>query len=342
MAITHHYCDPSIAADSGTGTVGDPFGDLEYLFETATPGANGNQVNVKAGTAEVLAANLQTAITAGTFTSSITNPLIIKGYTSAADDGGIGEISGGGSVTIYDGTLTCMQFADLHIHSAGATNLLKNTGLYISIHNVEFDNTTSNGVWLGTSSSVVDCYLHNIGGIGVFTQGGYVANNIFANGTNTFTWAIRQSGAGTFYVGNNILDLSGSSIGISGHSGVCIVNNSVYGGNGTGQGIDMQATQRAHIIANNIVEGFSGTGGNGFDMGTVANASIAVYGGNSAYNNTTEYTAPAIEPLYLLGGAASNETLSASPFTDPTGNDFSPVDTGSVKEGSLPNTFPSI
>ena len=37
----------------------------------------------------------------------------------------------------------------------------------------------------------------------------------------------------------------------------------------------------------------------------------------------------------------SVETLTASPFTNAAGDDFSPVDEGAVKEGSLPQTWHS-
>ena len=46
MAFSEVYVDPSIAADSGTGTIGDPFGDLEYAIEQSTfDTTNGTRVN---------------------------------------------------------------------------------------------------------------------------------------------------------------------------------------------------------------------------------------------------------------------------------------------------------
>ena len=86
---THVYVDPSIAGDSGTGTIGDPYGDLQYALNTVTRGTDGNQFNIKAGTDEVLAASITTA-TYGT--PSTSQPLIFRGYTSAANDGGQASI----------------------------------------------------------------------------------------------------------------------------------------------------------------------------------------------------------------------------------------------------------
>ena len=43
---TELYVDPSIAADSGAGTIGDPYGDLEYCIEQETFDlTNGTRIN---------------------------------------------------------------------------------------------------------------------------------------------------------------------------------------------------------------------------------------------------------------------------------------------------------
>ncbi len=54
MALTEIYVDPAIAADSGAGTEGSPYGDLEYAIEQETFDlTNGTRVNIKAGTDEL-------------------------------------------------------------------------------------------------------------------------------------------------------------------------------------------------------------------------------------------------------------------------------------------------
>ena len=56
MAITEVYVDPAINGNSGTGTLVDPYGDLQYALDTkARDSTNGDRFNIKAGTAEVLA-----------------------------------------------------------------------------------------------------------------------------------------------------------------------------------------------------------------------------------------------------------------------------------------------
>ena len=87
---TVYYVDPAIDADSGAGTVGDPYGDLQHCLDTITRDTGqGDRICVKAGTDEVLAASL-TLATYGSPSPYV--PLIIQGYTSAAQDGGIGVI----------------------------------------------------------------------------------------------------------------------------------------------------------------------------------------------------------------------------------------------------------
>lgn len=67
MALTEVYVDPSIAGDSGAGTVGDPYGDLEYALEQVTRDAtNGDRFNIKAGTDEILEFALDVIVDYGT------------------------------------------------------------------------------------------------------------------------------------------------------------------------------------------------------------------------------------------------------------------------------------
>lgn len=115
MAITEYYVDPAINANSGTGTIGDPFGDLQYGLNTVTRNAtDGDRFNIKAGTAEVMAAAIDLT-TYGTPTQAA--PLIFQGYTSAQGDGGIGEINNGGAnvSVISSTTLTFIHWIDLKL-----------------------------------------------------------------------------------------------------------------------------------------------------------------------------------------------------------------------------------
>ena len=230
MAFSEIYVDPSIAGDSGSGTVGDPYGDLEYAIEQETfDTTNGTRVNIKAGTDEILAADLSTAL-ADTSVSiawapGITSPLIFQGYTSAAGDGGVGGISGGGSVGIlnnaaYDYT----SFIDLHLHNCGAATVV-DIDNWCNFIRLEVDNTSGAGLSSDTEGQILDCYIHNVGGIGATVNSGIIARNHLENGTNKFSIAINCAAATMIH--RNIVSVDGASDGINiGGTGVVVQNNS--------------------------------------------------------------------------------------------------------------------
>ena len=86
--LTNYYVDPGSGSDvTGTGTVGSPWASVQHALDNITRDAtNGDQINIKAGTADVLSSPL-TLATYGT--TSATAPLSFRGYTSAAEDGGV-------------------------------------------------------------------------------------------------------------------------------------------------------------------------------------------------------------------------------------------------------------
>lgn len=333
---TEIYVDPSIAADSGAGTIGDPFGDLEYAIEQTTQSASGTRINIKAGTDEVLAAPLNTAFadtgTTAAWTPSIANPVVIQGYTAVAGDLGAFGISGGGAVGIVTGgSINGLWLLDGRLHNTGSADVLDlndNCGVI----RMEIDNSTGSGVLMDIDGIMSQCYVHNIGGAGAAsTSGGLIELSLFENGVNSFSVAIvGESGS---WMSRNIVSVSGSTDGIRiGNESRCI-GNSVWSNGGTGQGILALDGQRANECTNNVVEGFSGTGGIGYDLDG-AGSDCGRYGGNSAYNNETDFTATEFD--IVLDDLGGNEVLTASPFTSPSTGNFSPVDTGSVKEGRVP------
>ena len=333
MALTEIYVNPAIAADSGTGTIGDPFGDLEYAIEQTTfDTTNGTRVNIQAGTDEVLAAQLATAMadtgTTVAWAPSASAPCVFQGYTSAAGDGGIGGISGGGSVPVIDGSaFDYVVFRDLHLHNCGTGDII-DIDNNCSVINCELDNADGYAIRLDTSSIVIGCYIHNMGNRGIDVASGFIGYNYISNvGIKTMNVAIDPGGAATIY--RNIIDIDGATDGIDSFTGCVVTHNSIYSNGGTGSGITCVNSAAQCVIDNNVIEGFSGSGGVGIDFGT--GALVNSYRGNAVYNCATAYDATVTTHI-----EGSNETLSASPFTDAANGDFSPVDTGSVSEGSLP------
>ena len=323
---TETYVDPSIAADSGAGTSGDPYGDLQYALDTVTrDSTNGDRFNIKSGTDEILSSSLSLATYGSPGTTS---PLIFQGYTTTAEDGGIGGISGNGSVAIWNNTINdYIHWVDLHLHTCGAATIVT-VDVRCSFTNCEFDNTTGGGVVTDSACRFFNCYFHNIGAVGIQVAATAIIEGCyFKNETNDFTTAILSTTADS-YIGSNTLDLDGTSNGIvfSSHRNL-IKGNSVFSSAGTGTGIEITSGYN-QILINNICEGFSGTGGIGFDL--QSGADFILYGNNAAYNNATNYN----ENSDFISDIGNNETLLASPFTNAGSADFT-IDT-TVKATAYP------
>tara|TARA_R110002012_G_scaffold89951_2_gene220207 strand:- start:848 stop:1873 length:1026 start_codon:yes stop_codon:yes gene_type:complete len=341
MDITEIYVDPSINADSGTGTIGDPFGDLEYAIEQTTFDiTNGTRVNIKAGTDEVVAAELGAAmansVTTPAWAVSNTAKAVFQGYTSVAGDGGIGGISGGGSSPVFFTLTDHIHCIDLHMHNCGS-GLICQIDNYCSVVNCEVNNGGS-GLGLGVSSLCENNYVHDFDGTGISGEAGtLITNNIVIGNGDSPLYCINSTGGDVI---RNILTVeytSTSGINVASPYGA-IENNSIWANATAGSGITFSAANLfLKSLKNNLIEGFSDTGGKGINF--TNQPRIGVYGANSIYNCATVVTSA---PHDTYKSAGANETLSVSPFTDPTILDFNPVDTGAVKEGSYPNAFKTV
>ena len=349
MAITEIYVDPSIAGDSGAGTIGDPFGDLEWAIEeTDWDATNGIRTNIKVGTDEVVQvnnaisvamANVASANKSIAWAPSVTAPAVFQGYTTTAGDGGIGGISGNNSHAIFFNH-NYVHLRDLHIHNCN-TNMPIRFATGCTIINCEVDNTTNRGIYITGAGFVSHCYVHDCGGAQIDVLTGVVQNCVVTNtGTKTCTTAINLAGTNAI-AKNNIISVDSTSNGITAVAAwQAVDHNSIYSAAGSGSGILVTDTNALMLnVSNNLIEGFSGSGGYGIEI-VGAGLTFAEYGANSIYNCETADTNPTVIPGVLSATLVpANETLSASPFTDPANLDMSPVDTGTVKEGSAPQSF---
>lgn len=355
MAYTEIYVDPAIAANSGTGTVGDPYGDLDYAIVQTTQGAAGTRFNIKRGTDEVLTRELgqafaDTSVRAAWVVNAVTTPTILQGYDTVAGDlagtGNRAGISGGGSVMVLNGAIVLyFSFIDLHLHNSGLQSggVVRTAG-NSSLIRCEIDNNIGRGCLLGTGSLVIGCYLHNVTTNAIDLASGFAYGNIVTN-TGSKEMAIGINMGATGVAMNNIISVDGATQGI-----VCadransVVGNSIYSAGGTGIGIYFYDTG-GYIsnISNNLIEGFSGSGGLGIKL-LGSTYSIAYGARNLIYDCETAISLPGdfIGTFDTHGLAAFYETLTVSPFADAAGFDFSPVDTGNVKEGAYPPAFMTI
>jgi len=315
-APSQTYVDPSIAADSGSGTVGDPYGDLQYALNQITrDGTNGDQINIKAGTEEILAAAL-TLATYGTPTE--TAPLIFRGYTSGANDGGIGVVDGNSLYALFASDPVHTHLIDLGVRDGPAGYLVSlGTGCTITDCTIQDGN---HGVHLdGANCSLVASHVYSFTGIGVkvTAAGCRVALNYIEDGeSNQFTTAVdvRDNAAVEF----NLIRLSGNGyqIGIyalSTGSPTTIEFNSLSADSSTAQGINVGGAGFARSVLNNVVYGFA------TDINLSPSAQIGLYGANAAGSYTING-----EVINALG---DNETLASDPFTDAANGDFTLVST---------------
>jgi len=325
-APTNYYVDPSIAANTGTGTSGDPWGDLEYgLGQITRDATNGDQINVKAGTTETLVAALDVA-TYGT--PAMTTPLIFRGYTSTAGDGGIGVVSGGGSVSIFASTtLNYVMFVDMHLTNTGSNIIVQGNDGCVLV-NCELDTSSGIAIDCDNKTHVINCYIHGCTGTYAImcAADSSVYGNFINSGVTTAGISIADG-----YVAHNVVKLSATNAkGIIFSDNTSVFNNSVFATAGTNVGIAGSGSGRDMAqIFNNIVEGFSGFGGVGYDFSSTDHTYL--WGYNAAYNNTTNKSASG-EIMVDIGGDII--PLTASAFTDPSTNDFSV--TTEVKALALP------
>lgn len=319
MALTETYVDPSIAGNSGSGTIGDPYGDLQYALDTMTrDGTNGDRVNVKAGTAEVLAS----ALTLATYGSPTpTAPLVIQGYTIAAGDGGIGAIDGNGSVSVYATNTNYLVLVDMDLGNCGANTVYSNTALSWLVGCV-VHGTTGIGLNIGGNTYVIGCHVYDCS---QRAASGGVFESCYIAGT--FSSAALYAPVAVF---DTILSVGGSAVAI--HLPTRLVDRcSILSTAGTGAGINAQLG----VIQNTLIEGYSGVGGS-----AIVNVSGPFVVKNCGfYNNTTN-----ISGAYVDGGG--NASLGSTPFAK-SGSDtfanradyFAPLDVGNVWGGAYPTAL---
>jgi len=330
MAYTEIYIDPSLDSNTGDGSLGDPFGDLQYAFDNTTRDTtNGDRFNVKTGTDEVLGSGLSLT---NYGTPSTPAPLCIQGYSTAANDGSMGGIDADAGSSIFTATnLDAVILRDMHLHNCGANQIIDGDD-YWSVINCEIDNTSAAGIALSNNATVLACHIHNCGARGIILADGFVAFNYLKNdGSNDFTAAI------DFNISNlngtcihNIISVDGTTDGIliGGRPSYYVANNTLFS-TGNGKGITLETTDSGEVqfVGNNIVEGWSV----GIEYNNSLGESPGVCIGNVGYDNDTDFT------LTDINNVGDNESLAETPF-EKSGSDtyanrvtyWAPKDVGNV------------
>ena len=336
-SFTEIYVDPSIAANSGSGTIGDPYGDLEYaIVQTPWDGTNGIRVNVKAGAAEGLSTPLNSSFAdtsvGAAWAPSQNTAVVIQGYTSTAGDGGIGEINNGGlNINVISaGQYSGVHFADMKMGNTGSATIIDMDN-FGSIERCEL-HTTSSGAAINVDNYALiqGNYIHDIGAstnhVAVLT-GTDVRYNLIDCGGNGGGITL---GNGSICEHNIIYDpVSGANAIVLG-AGCVTVNNVVYSTvANVGTGIFLGAYPS--IVANNIICGFSGTGGKGM-LGNTGDDYPRIMAANAFYNCTTNKSMGSATYTSIHSELEDLEiTLSADPFTDASTLDFTLTTAGATE-----------
>lgn len=330
-AWTEVYVDPSIAANSGTGTSGDPYGDLQYALDQQSHDAvNGKRFNIKAGTAESLSSALS-FVTYGTSTYTAAAPLVFQGYTSAAGDGGIGAINSGTTQIVNNTGMDHLYLIDMDCQCTGSVLLfsLDNDCKFI---NVELHGSTSTTLPLLDADNyllVVDCHFHTFAGKGVSCVSNLQLRHSWFESTSNVVCAV-ECGVTSVLTGN-VVNIShatptGNGFEVGGNLSK-ITWNTIYANGSTGDGVTDDATASVDVILeNNVIVGW----GVGSDIDH-ASSTLRTRLNNLYYDCTTA------DGSTLVLFEEGNTTAGADPFTDSANGDFSLV--SGERAGAFPTTF---
>jgi hypothetical protein len=308
---TYYYVDPGGGNDTtGDGSIGTPWATVQHALDNITrDSTNGDQINIKAGTDDVLSAALDYS-TYGASTAAA--PLTLRGYTSTANDGGMGGISCGGGSYQVSNAREYVHFIELDLHNVAT--LIINLGRYSVLVNCNLYNSGEDGMWNNQDNVVAGCYFSDIDRFAALVGGiRFFSNAIDDTGAKTMTSGF-VVGAKSI-VENCVFRMSAGADAIKTNGiGSHIVNNSIYTVSGTSSGIYVANSAHTNCsVANNIISGYSGVGG----IGIEALAPMAFYGNNKFYNNTTNESIGDVDY-----NAGNNDNLGADPFTDASSEDY--------------------
>ncbi|ANS03303.1 hypothetical protein [uncultured Mediterranean phage uvDeep-CGR2-KM19-C37] len=324
-APTLYYVDP----DDGDDSTGNGLSDatawktIQKALDTITrDSTDGDQINIKAGTDDVLGAVLDVIdYDDASGVPAPAAPLIFRGYTAVANDGGIGGIDAGGATSVWSSTtIDGVHFVDMHLHNSTSSTMLTLDN-FCMVSNCDIETGgTGHGIVTGGFGTIHNCYIHDCGGRGVQFSGqnGKVVHCFFRNSTRKFSQAI-QIGTSGGYIAGNVMNLDSTSDGIEFGYGVAVMNNSVYLSSGTGVAINAtSAGGYSNVVVNNLAE-INHADADGIMDRTGTGSSFGIYGYNAVY-------APLGTAYTVAGGIVddrgNNVTLTASPFINAAGGDF--------------------
>lgn len=336
MAYTDTYIDPLNGDDgTGDGTKGSPYKTLQFALDNTTRDAsNGDRMNVQDTAADTNTSQISFA-TYGTPT--VAAPLIIQGYTTDEDDGGIGLLNHGANGNPFIHSLSpgrpFIHLLDLKIeNSLGVAIALFNDSM---LFNIWVDDVNSTACQINGSGTIVQSsFTDTIGPFQLVQGTGFQAFTYGPHGTRNMgpiaNFSASNAGHGLLFASIQWQDNWAFAGGVETGDATVILNNTFFCEAGVNPTIRNLQARPLNGIVNNIMEGQSGSGGQAWDILLTASFWHEI-GGQAYFNNETNDDT-AGDDWYDSG---DNEVLSASALTDPTSGNFIPKDEGNVKEGTL-------
>lgn len=349
MAPTNYYVRPTNGADvAGQGTThATAYQTLQFALDDigGTHGrdaVNGDQVNICSWAAEGAAALAATISLVAYGAPTSAAPLVLRGYTAVADDGGEGEISlpAGGPI-FSDGVLDAVWWIDLYVHStcSGAQTLITGDDDFL-FWRCRLD--SGGGQAQGVISCDDRCQVIRCS-IAAGDRGmscGYTDSVIAYN-------YITQSATGRYHlaryaeviVGNICVGGAGSlaAAGLIQVTPPTLCAHNVCYGAGSGGGILVTSgvANNYPLVYNNVCCGFSGVGGYGIAQSGVGR--VQYEGNNAFWNNTTDFAAASWEIIANAGDVA----LGADPFVNAAAGNFMLTDVAkaALRSAGWPATY---
>lgn len=332
MAITHKYVDFLNGDDANSGdTDADAYKTIQFAINNIVDGGAGNQINIKSNAVHVLTSPVNWQVGYGP-TNTPDNPLIIRGYTTVEDDGGIGEIDGNnvvGNLFVFFFHPTDVFYVDLKLHNT--TDDVLNLPNFCAVIRCELFNGGISAT-LDTNSigtKIIECYLHtgSPSATAIFIGPRSKVYATFIEGHSDT--AILSSNLDTQILYNLIVSGGGGGISIT-NNDHWIIGNTIIGDGTAGKfGIIMGAAGEVNVILNNIFKDWTGAGSAGINFSVGGNT--LVEGHNLFHNNAADrINTPLIFGLDLRANDKTIDPL----FVNPASDDYSIG--SSIKEGGYP------
>ena len=263
MASQEIYIDPAINANTGDGSIGNPYGDLQHAFNSVThvnSGTHETRFNVKSGTAEVFSSDA-----VWNFSTSSSRPIAIEGYDSTAGDGGRATITcntGSGFLDIQNADYVRLVNLDI---TGDHSDYLVHLDQGCSLHGVYIEQAGNGGcLFVDQATTLTQCHFKDtrVGGSRVTV--GATSTNPCKMSNCVIEYDGNSYASEYFDYTNNLIICNGSSaygvkLSYRGHAqGNIIINKNTASANNR-YGIDVTYSNGMQLITGNYIEGFDGT-----------------------------------------------------------------------------------